>query len=81
MFDRSAGDSRLWSTSYTYFCIDVAHFFSVMRQNGVGFVDENCFEELLTVEISNDVWIGANVFMCGGVKFGDGAVVTNDVPP
>ena len=62
-------------------------FFSVLRQNGVSFVEQNCYEELLPVEIGNDVWIGANVFLCDGVKIGDGAivgagaVVTKDVPP
>ncbi len=40
-----------------------------------------------SVEIGNDVWIGANAVLMGGVKIGDGAViaagavVTHDVPP
>ena len=39
------------------------------------------------VEIGNDVWIGCNAIIMGGVKVGDGAVVaagavvTKDVPP
>lgn len=39
------------------------------------------------VEIGNDVWIGTNAVIMGGVKIGDGAivaagaVVTKDVPP
>lgn len=40
-----------------------------------------------SVEIGNDVWIGANVTIFNGVKIGDGAVIAagsiirNDVPP
>ncbi|SFW36982.1 transferase hexapeptide (six repeat-containing protein) [Selenomonas ruminantium] len=62
-------------------------FFSTLKQNGVSFVEQNCFEEVLPVEIGNDVWIGANVFISDGTKIGDGAivgagaVVTEDVPP
>ncbi len=43
--------------------------------------------KLKPVEIGNDVWIGAKVFIKAGVKVGDGAilsagaVVTKDVPP
>jgi len=39
------------------------------------------------VRIGNDVWLGANVTVCGGVTIGDrsvigaGSVVTHDIPP
>jgi acetyltransferase-like isoleucine patch superfamily enzyme len=51
------------------------------------FVNEQLFEESLTVEIGNDVWIGARAIVLDGVKIGDGAiiaagtVVTKDVEP
>ncbi len=63
-------------------------FFSLMKQNGVTFADKQMFDELKPIpKIGNDCWIGENVFICGGVKIGDGAVVfagavvTKDVPP
>jgi len=70
-------------------------FFSVNKQNGLSFVNEQLFEEHLYVdkenkyfcEIGNDVWIGNNVMIMDGVKIGDGAVVaggavvTKDVEP
>lgn len=45
------------------------------------------FEEYPRVTIGNDVWIGINCIVMGGVEIGDGAiiaagsVVTRDVPP
>jgi acetyltransferase-like isoleucine patch superfamily enzyme len=33
------------------------------------------FEESLPVKIGNDVWLGANAVIAGGVEIGDGAVV------
>ena len=39
------------------------------------------------VIVGNDVWIGEDVFICSGIKIGDGccigarSVVTNDLPP
>lgn len=45
------------------------------------------FEEFYHTEIGNDVWIGSNCLIKGGVKIGDGAVVgmgsvvTHDIPP
>lgn len=67
-------------------------FFSTLLQNGQTFVEQNKFEEHLTIDgynviVGNDVWIGTNVIMKGGVTIGDGAiiamgsVVTKDVPP
>lgn len=57
---------------------------------GKGKVTKNEFIQTIngfSIEIGNDVWIGANVTFKGGVKIGDGAVigmnatVTKDVPP
>lgn len=49
-------------------------------------VDKSFFKELESVQIGNDVFIGANVIILDGIKIGDGAViaagsvVTKDVP-
>lgn len=67
-------------------------FFSTRKQNGQSFVDRNKYPEVIQVEgraaiVGNDVWIGCNAIVRGGVKIGDGAivamgaVVTKDVPP
>ena len=67
-------------------------FFSTKRQNGQTFVNQNKFEERLSVDgydiiIGNDVWIGTRAMLKGGITIGDGAivamgaVVTKDVPP
>jgi acetyltransferase-like isoleucine patch superfamily enzyme len=63
-------------------------FYSLRRQNGYTFADRNVFYESKTLpEIGSDCWIGENVFLVGGIKVGDGAVimagavVTKDVPP
>ncbi len=67
-------------------------FFSTLKQNGKTYVKENKFNECLKIDgynaiVGNDVWIGENVIIKGGVKIGDGAiiamgsVVTKDVPP
>lgn len=51
------------------------------------YVDENkkkeslCTEDGWHCEIGNDVWIGSHALIRGGMKIGDGAVVTKDVPP
>lgn len=66
-------------------------FFSTRKQNGQSLVKEDKYPELLQVGnrsaiIGNDVWIGTNVIIKGGVTIGDGAiiamgsVVTKDVP-
>jgi len=49
--------------------------------------EENSFKEYERVIIGNDVWVGMNVLIKGGLTIGDGAVigagsiVTKDVPP
>lgn len=62
-------------------------FFSTLKQTQVSFADKNYFGEFEDIEIGNDVWLGANVIVVGGVKIGDGvivaagSVVTKDIPP
>jgi len=61
-------------------------FFSLSKQSQITFVDKQYFEEYSETEIGNDVWIGENVTIVGGVKIGDGAIVaagaviTKDIP-
>ena len=51
------------------------------------FSNRNYFDHFSNVKIGNDVWIGANVLIMGGLKIGNGAViaagsiVTKDVEP
>ena len=53
----------------------------------ITFADKTMFKEYFPVEIGNDVWIGEEVMIPGGVRIGDGAVVaarsvvTKDVAP
>lgn len=70
-------------------------FFSLQRQAGFTFVQEQVFEEhryvdedkRFYVEIGNDVWIGNDVLIMDGVRIGDGAIVglgsivTKDIEP
>lgn len=70
-------------------------FFSTEKQAGFTYVSERLFDEKVFcnvenktyVEIGNDVWIGDNVNILGGVCVGDGAIlganalVTKDVNP
>lgn len=70
-------------------------FYSTKKQCGLSYVQEDCFEETLrdpvegraTVYIGNDVWIGCDVTLLGGIQIGDGAiiaagaVVSHDVEP
>lgn len=60
------------------------------RKNGTkhSWINESIIDEpFKKVTIGNDVWIGTNVMVLGGVNIGDGAVVgagalvTKDVPP
>lgn len=61
-------------------------FYSSGKQFPKTFADRDYFQEYIETEIGNDVWIGANVIIPGGIKIGDGAiiaagaVVTKDVP-
>ena len=55
-------------------------FFSLKKQCGVTFVEEQKFVEIKKVEgfsaiVGNDVWIGESVKVADGVKIGDGAIV------
>lgn len=62
-------------------------FYSNLGQSGRTFSDRQHFEEFKTIQIGNDVWIGARAVILGGVSIGDGAivaagaVVVHDVPP
>lgn len=67
-------------------------FFSPLKQNGKTFCKKRKFEEILTIDnryliVGNDVWIGEDVTIKGGLRIGDGAIVamgacvTKDVPP
>lgn len=62
-------------------------FYSPYGQCGTTFSDASYYNEMGTVEIGNDVWIGANAVIMDNVKVGHGAVVgagaivTKDVPP
>lgn len=70
-------------------------FFSLQKQAGFTFVEEQCFEEhkyvdkekKYFVEIGNDVWICNDVRIMDGVRIEDGAIiglgsiVTKDIEP
>lgn len=69
-------------------------FYSIRKQCGITFVDENQFNEFNFVQgtnrsaiIGNDVWIGYGVKITEGIKISDGAVVlagavvTKDIEP
>ncbi|HQJ32781.1 MAG TPA: CatB-related O-acetyltransferase [Anaerolineaceae bacterium] len=62
-------------------------FYSPENCSPISFVDHKKIEEFKTINIGNDVWIGARVTIVDGVKIGDGAiiaagaVVTKDVEP
>lgn len=63
-------------------------FFSLLKQNGQTFAQKQMFDEIKSpISIGNDCWIGQRVFIAGGIKINDGAVVyagavvTKDVPP
>lgn len=74
-------------------CISIHPAFYSASNFKNGYVDQEKYqlfkylEGEKTVEIGNDVWIGDNVVIMGGVTVGDGAVlaasavVTKDVPP
>jgi len=62
-------------------------FYSLQKQSGKTFVNQQKFDESDKVIIGNDVWIGSNAIILDGVKIGNGAiiaagaVVTKDVKP
>jgi len=63
-------------------------FFSANNETGYKWVDEDVYDgRPKPVSIGNDVWIGMNATITGGVTVGNGAiiaahsVVTKDVPP
>lgn len=63
-------------------------FFSLRNGTGYSWVDKTYFVDTpARVIIGNDVWIGMNVTIMGGINVGDGsiigshALVTKDVPP
>lgn len=61
-------------------------FYSVNRQSGSTFVENNLYDEHRTTVLGNDVWVGVGAIILDGIKVGDGAViaagavVTKDVP-
>ena len=69
-------------------------FYSIRKQAGFTYVNKNHFDEIVYADknknhvlIGNDVWIGEDAIIYGGIKIGDGAiiaagsVVNKDVPP
>ena len=53
-------------------------FYSTAKQVGTTFVKDNLFDEFPDpTSIGNDVWIGANVIIVGGVTIGDGAIIAS----
>lgn len=70
-------------------------FYSILKQNGTTYVDRMKFEEHIYADtekkygivVGNDVWIGDNVSIMGGITIADGAIiganslVTKDVLP
>lgn len=70
-------------------------FYSTRKQNGLSYVEESKFKEVLLVDekkgygvlVGNDVWIGFGATLLGGITVGDGAIIASnafvnkDVPP
>ena len=67
-------------------------FYSTLKQCGITFVKKDLYQEHRTINgysalIMDDVWIGNNVILMGGITIGtgaiigSGAVVTKNVPP
>lgn len=62
-------------------------FYTRLPSRNLNFADKDYFEGFTQTIIGNDVWIGANALIKGGLTIGDGAiigagaVVTRDVPP
>ena len=62
-------------------------FYSTRQQAGLTFSHDDRYKEISSVEIGNDVWIGARATILDGVTIGNGAiiaagaVVVDDVEP
>lgn len=62
-------------------------FYSLEAQLGFTYSEKKYFNELESTKIGNDVWIGVNAIIKGGISIGDGAIiaagaiVTKDVEP
>jgi acetyltransferase-like isoleucine patch superfamily enzyme len=62
-------------------------FYSTKLQNGISLTITNKIEEMKSIKIGNDVFIGANVTILDGIEIGDGAiigagaVVSKNIPP
>ena len=56
-------------------------FYSTGKQNGATLSATNKMIEKKEITIGNDVFIGMNVTILDGVKIGDGALVSKDIPP
>lgn len=50
-------------------------FYAAEGRMGKTFADRNYFQEFHPTRIGNDVWIGANAIIKGGVTIGDGAII------
>lgn len=50
-------------------------FYSLNKQCGTTFSDDNYFREMGNTVIGNDVWIGANVVIMDDLVIGDGAII------
>ena len=56
-------------------------FFSIKKQSGFTFVNEDKFLESFkgykgkSIKIGNDVWVGSDVKILDGIKIGDGAII------
>ncbi len=61
-------------------------FSSKINALGISWITQSSFEEFETVNIGNDVWIGAGAMLMGGITIGHGAIigagsiVTKDIP-
>ena len=82
------------SHPYTYPYVSTSPiFFSMNKQNGYTFAEEQEYNEYkyadkkFLVNIGSDCWIGESVSLISGITIGDGAVilagaiVTKDIPP
>lgn len=84
-----AGNSKIGMPMHPiHFLSTSPIFYSPKNATGSRWIKKNIFfNEFERCTIGNDVWVGANVIVMGGVTIGDGAVVaagavvTKDVPP